>query len=429
MTHDLRRARARALPACLALALGVAGCAAHAASFVTVTNCADDATPGTLRAVLAALTENNAVVDVSSCATITLTQGELALAYSTAILGPGAGTTTISADHRSRVFESTGQTQGSGSLILSNLTVSAGRVSTTYQPAVGGCISAAALTLNNSIVTDCSAHSDTNAAIGGAISATSLTLYRSTVAHNALSSGSGAAFGGGAAANQFSCIDSTLSGNEASGVPGQGGGVAVYAGATIQGCTIDTNAADNAGGVLTLGGGTATDTVTIFNSTISGNQARSVAGGASIGAALSLRNSTIADNYAPSCAGLRAQRDARLDSSIIARNRSGNAGCVDLAVTGTLTGAHDLVGADNGVLPAGTLVADPHLTPLANHGGPTRTHALLPASPAIDAGSNPGNAGTDQRDSGFARQAGAGVDIGAYERQARDDELFYGGFE
>ena len=33
-------------------------------------------------------------------------------------------------------------------------------------------------------------------------------------------------------------------------------------------------------------------------------------------------------------------------------------------------------------------VANPGLAPLGNYGGPTRTIALLPGSPAIDAGSN-----------------------------------------
>jgi hypothetical protein len=55
-------------------------------------------------------------------------------------------------------------------------------------------------------------------------------------------------------------------------------------------------------------------------------------------------------------------------------------------------------------------------------GGPTSTHALLPASPAIDAGDdsvlgNPYNLATDQRGPGFARKSGAHVDIGAFEVQ------------
>ncbi len=71
----------------------------------------------------------------------------------------------------------------------------------------------------------------------------------------------------------------------------------------------------------------------------------------------------------------------------------------------------------------GATTATPQLGALADNGGPTSTHALLPGSPAIDAGSNnlapkPGN--TDQRGSdrivqGHAGSASAIVDLGAYE--------------
>src|SRR5262249_50085455 len=59
---------------------------------------------------------------------------------------------------------------------------------------------------------------------------------------------------------------------------------------------------------------------------------------------------------------------------------------------------------------------DPSLGPLANNGGPTRTHALLSGSVAINHGDNasvPPGVTTDQR--GFLRIAGGVVDIGAYE--------------
>jgi hypothetical protein len=56
---------------------------------------------------------------------------------------------------------------------------------------------------------------------------------------------------------------------------------------------------------------------------------------------------------------------------------------------------------------------DPKLGPLADNGGPTLTMALLPGSPAIDAGDNLGTPPTDQR--GITRPFGAASDIGAYE--------------
>jgi len=55
----------------------------------------------------------------------------------------------------------------------------------------------------------------------------------------------------------------------------------------------------------------------------------------------------------------------------------------------------------------------------------TRTHFLLPDSPAIDAGNDALGTSKDQRGTGFSRQAGAGVDIGAVE----SDTIFVSGFE
>jgi hypothetical protein len=73
-------------------------------------------------------------------------------------------------------------------------------------------------------------------------------------------------------------------------------------------------------------------------------------------------------------------------------------------------------------------IANPGLTSLANHGGPTRTHALLNGSAAIDVGdaSISGAPSSDQR--GKSRIADgnddliARIDIGAFELAA--DEYF-----
>ena len=56
---------------------------------------------------------------------------------------------------------------------------------------------------------------------------------------------------------------------------------------------------------------------------------------------------------------------------------------------------------------------DPKLGPLADNGGPTLTMALLPGSPAIDAGNTSLAPATDQR--GFPRPAGLAADFGAFE--------------
>ena len=63
------------------------------------------------------------------------------------------------------------------------------------------------------------------------------------------------------------------------------------------------------------------------------------------------------------------------------------------------------------------------LGPLADNGGPTMTHALLPGSPAIDAGNPATVAGVngvpvnDQRGAPFTRGYGGRIDIGAFEFQ------------
>lgn len=426
---DHARVRRTTLHFCIAASLAACGCA-RAAGFTTIDNCSDDGSPGTLRSTLDALTiaDNNAVIDVSACSSITLTRGELVAPVSVAILGPIDGTTTLDANHASRVIEGTGQTAATANLILTNLTLRGGRVILTDQVASGGCVAGESVTLNGSVVTDCFAHSDTADAIGGAINAIALTLYRSRIVGNSAESGA-AGFGGGIAANDFTCTDSTLSLNQASGNPGTGGGAAVYATSHIDRCTIDSNAADYSGGLLLFGDNFGTSASTITQSTISGNQASTLDGGLFAGGPLTIANSTVTRNFAPSCAGVQAQHDVRIDSSIFAGNSSVGPGCVDLVAAGAISGAHNLVGVDNGGLPAGTIFANPRLAPLADHGGFTRTHALLSTSPAVDAGSDGLDLTTDQRGAGFARAAGAAADIGAYERQSADDQVFYGGFD
>ncbi|HVV97219.1 MAG TPA: choice-of-anchor Q domain-containing protein [Rhodanobacteraceae bacterium] len=84
---------------------------------------------------------------------------------------------------------------------------------------------------------------------------------------------------------------------------------------------------------------------------------------------------------------------------------------------GSTVGDHNLIVAAAGVtLPSDTISADPLLGPLQDNGGPTLTHALLPGSPAIDAGANFRNFQFDQRGNGFPRSFGIAPDIGAFER-------------
>jgi hypothetical protein len=69
--------------------------------------------------------------------------------------------------------------------------------------------------------------------------------------------------------------------------------------------------------------------------------------------------------------------------------------------------------------PGDQINTDPMLGPLQDNGGPTFTHALLPGSPAIDAG-DPSFApppSFDQRGPGFDRVSGSRIDIGSFEVQ------------
>jgi hypothetical protein len=89
------------------------------------------------------------------------------------------------------------------------------------------------------------------------------------------------------------------------------------------------------------------------------------------------------------------------------------------------SGSTGLVNSVNGNQVGTTLnPINPRLGPLQNNGGPTQTMALLPGSPAIDAGSNAlavdasgSPLTTDQRGPGFNRVINGTVDMGAYEFQ------------
>jgi hypothetical protein len=82
---------------------------------------------------------------------------------------------------------------------------------------------------------------------------------------------------------------------------------------------------------------------------------------------------------------------------------------------GSGSGITNTDGNQVGKVSPNSLPIDPRLGPLADNGGPTRTHALLLGSPAIDAASTPDCPTTDQR--GVLRPQGAACDIGSYERE------------
>jgi hypothetical protein len=409
----------------MAIALGIAIGRAYCAT--PVTSCADDGSLGTLRTILSG-SANDAVIDLSGCSTITLTRGEILLPVSVTLQGAANGTTTVDANHGGRAFHSTSPSP-LDKLQLQALTVTGGEVLTDNTAADGGCVLGGEVTLQDSVVTGCDASSDHAEAQGGAISANTVVLRNGRVEQGGARAQFGQALGGGIfASSGFKCYGSSISANAATSSTqiSRGGGVAVsFGSALLSGCTVDSNYSRYAGGLMQSGA--LDDVVIVSNSTISSNFAAVADGGAFVSGVLSMQNSTVAYNFAvANCGGVQGASDIVIESNIIADNYSGNAGCIDLRSNGTISGSHNLVSVATTGLPADTIIANALLTPLADHGGPTRTHGLSLNSPAVDHGSNVGGLATDQRGAGFSRVVGASADIGAFERQADDDELFYG---
>ena len=79
-----------------------------------------------------------------------------------------------------------------------------------------------------------------------------------------------------------------------------------------------------------------------------------------------------------------------------------------------VSGGHNLIQDDTcNPVPSDLIFSDPLLGPLSDNGGSTWTHALLPGSPALDAGDDLACPATDQR--GVTRPQGSHCDIGAFE--------------
>jgi len=162
--------------------------------------------------------------------------------------------------------------------------------------------------------------------------------------------------------------------------------------------------------------------LTISNSTFSGNAA-SLTGGAIFNlAALQLANSTLNDNSAGFLGGgIVNLGPLQIGETILNAGASG----VNLYVNGagTVTSLGYNISSDDagGFLtgPGDQLFTNPMLGPLQDNGGPTLTHALLPGSPAANAG-NPNFTPPplfDQRGPGFDRVVNPRIDVGAFEVQ------------
>jgi hypothetical protein len=246
----------------------------------------------------------------------------------------------------------------------------------------------------------------------------SVTVTNSTLSGNSAVHAGGGIFNDNGTPNDpnnVTVTDSTLSGNSAF----QGGGILNGSGTmTVTSSTLSGNSStgdpfdvNGAGGGIFNGSGT----MTVTGSTLSGNSAVLGGGVFNDTGAVTITSSTLSDNVFVTI--FRKSGTLTLNNTILA---GGDSSVQIAAPGGTLTGSHNLI---EGQSPAGltdTITAAPLLGPLQDNGGPTRTRALLPGSPAIDAGSTalvPPGLATDQRGPGFARIVGGAVDLGAFEDQ------------
>jgi hypothetical protein len=293
--------------------------------------------------------------------TINLTEVLPTLTRNISIEGPGAHRLTIrrstTAQYRIFTFASSATSSLSG-LTLANGGVFGGE---------GGAIhNAGTLTLTNSSVADSTARTG-----GGIYNSGTLTVAGSTISGNSAADPTSAAGGGFFNTGTLIIVDSTISGNQASAVGLRSA---------------------NGGGIINSGG-----TLIVLNSSITLNRAgpgpASSGGGIAGGGSRHLRNSILAGNTAPNGPDL----SGALTSSgfnLVGNSRGGS-----------------------GYDPTDLLDIDPLLGPLQDNGGPTHTHALLPASPAINAGDPAFEPPPDTDQRGFNRIVGERIDIGAFEVQ------------
>lgn len=231
---------------------------------------------------------------------------------------------------------------------------------------------------------------------GGIMNLGSVTIHQCVVTANRSNSGAGICNRGA-----LTIINSSVSDNFADGVGpsgyacGSGGGIKCERGSlALVNSTISGNTSEDAdihadrarGGGVHVG---CNCTAVFTNSTVSGNSSVAYAGGIYVKGALRLVHCTITDNRTSGEGGgvyVRGHLD--FVNTIMAGNAGKGGNCI-IGGPGGYQGKGEIGLNWNNLVVGGACdpayVEDPMLGPLADNGGDTLTHALLPGSPAIDA--------------------------------------------
>ncbi|MFC2108135.1 choice-of-anchor Q domain-containing protein [Candidatus Bipolaricaulota bacterium] len=302
---------------------------------------------------------------------------------------------------------------------------------------------------NQPVVTDCTFSGNSAAYRGGGMA----NIYSSpTVINCTFSGNSGGVYGGGGMQNFVSSatvINCTFSGNEADGGGGgmlnstldSGGMGSSGSSPTVTNCTFSGNSALGDGG----GMGNWGSSPTVTNCAFSGNSTDWVGGGMSniTGSSPTVSGCTFSGNSAADQGGGIANYNESSPTVIqctffgnswdAIHNSTSSPTMMNTVLAGNtpddcagdvgslISGGYNLEsGTSCGCTqPTDQQNADPLLGPLADNGGPTLTHALLPCSPAIDAIPAPYNGAPSADQRGFLRPYPANglADIGAVEMQ------------
>jgi len=275
------------------------------------------------------------------------------------------------------------------------------------------------LTVINSVFSGNRADFDPNVVgygYGGAIYSSTgvLTVTGSTFSGNNGSRGGAIGCSGGT----MTVTNSTFSTNTASSVGGDGGAIHDNCGTSIANTIFTSNSASHNGGAIFTDNDI--DPLTVTNSTFYGNTATAGGGIANYGG-LIVNNSTFSNNNSSNGGAIRDGLGGVLSlrNSILA-NTVGGVDCIkseSAIIAANVNNLIETTGTDIDFESCGIslLSSDPMLGALADNGGFTQTMALLPGSPAINAGDDETCSITDQR--GVLRPQGSHCDIGAYEYQ------------